>query len=268
MRLRGLDQPYGPAERVHLDALAAVTAAQVLVEQPLESALPDHVAAPVAALLELLVIHLAHVAQEVRRETARRIRALRLDLHDHTRELELPLLDLRDVVHREPAPEADRKQRIGRHARNHVDELLVRDLEERREATEHRVAPVRFAVQLAWNERQRERRPVVYERRPVAVEQDAARRRDGSDADAVLLRGLVEASALEDLEIPELTEHDEECRRDDSRHRHDPPLPGVALARERRGTETRTERPAHQARRPTHCAEASANASSAPRKPL
>ncbi len=53
------------AERVHLDALAAVAAAQVLVEQPLEAGLADHVAAAVAALLHLLVADLPHVAEEV-----------------------------------------------------------------------------------------------------------------------------------------------------------------------------------------------------------
>src|SRR6267378_4186057 len=41
--------------RVDLDALSAVLAAQVLVEEPLEAALAHHLAAPVTTLLELLV---------------------------------------------------------------------------------------------------------------------------------------------------------------------------------------------------------------------
>ena len=106
MRLGGLDQPHLPAHRVDLEALAAVLAAQELVEQALEPALPDHVAAPIAALLQLLVAGLAHVAQQMGGEAAVRIDALRLDLHDHARQLELPLLDLGDVVERGRAARA------------------------------------------------------------------------------------------------------------------------------------------------------------------
>src|SRR5213592_4449673 len=97
MRLGGLHEPHGPAHRVHLDALAAILAAQELVEQPLESGLAHHVAAAVAALLELLVVRLADVAEQVRGEAAVRVHALGLDLHDHAGQLELPLFHLLHV---------------------------------------------------------------------------------------------------------------------------------------------------------------------------
>src|SRR5213076_234351 len=58
-RLALLDQAHGAAHRVDLDPLAAVLAAQILVEQPLETALADHLAASVPALFELIVTRLA-----------------------------------------------------------------------------------------------------------------------------------------------------------------------------------------------------------------
>src|SRR6185295_20298215 len=66
--------PHG----VDLDALAAVAPPEIVVQQPLEAGLADHVAPPVAALLHLLVADLAHVPQEVSREGAVGIHALRL----------------------------------------------------------------------------------------------------------------------------------------------------------------------------------------------
>src|SRR5262245_7155 len=66
----GLLHPANRAShRVDLDALAAVLAAQMLVEKPLESGLAHHFAATVATLLELLVARLArseerHVGKE------------------------------------------------------------------------------------------------------------------------------------------------------------------------------------------------------------
>jgi hypothetical protein len=77
MRLGGLDQPHLPAHRIHLETLAAVLAAQELVEQPLEAALAHHVPTAISALLELLVAGFAHVAQQVGGEPAVRIRPLR-----------------------------------------------------------------------------------------------------------------------------------------------------------------------------------------------
>src|SRR5206468_8979475 len=75
--------------RVDLDALSAVLAAQVLVEEPLEAALAHHLAAPVTTLLELLVARLAHVSQEMGGEPAVRVHALGLDLGDDPGKLEL-----------------------------------------------------------------------------------------------------------------------------------------------------------------------------------
>jgi hypothetical protein len=85
VRLGLLDSADGSAHRVDLDPFAAVLTAQVLVEETLEAALPNHLAATVASLLELLVVRLAHVAEKVRREPARRIDPLRLDLGDDAR---------------------------------------------------------------------------------------------------------------------------------------------------------------------------------------
>src|SRR5262249_56905456 len=102
--LRRLDPADRAAHRVDLDPLAAVLTAQVLVEQALEPALSDHLAAPVAALLELLVAGLADVAEKVRREAARGIDPLGLDLRDDARQLELPLLDLRGFGQGQAAP--------------------------------------------------------------------------------------------------------------------------------------------------------------------
>src|SRR5919108_2552485 len=94
MRLRRLDQPHRTAHGVDLDALTTVLAAQELVEQSLEPALSDHVAATVAALLELIVAGFADVPEQMSGEARVRIDALRLDLDDDTGQLELPLLDL------------------------------------------------------------------------------------------------------------------------------------------------------------------------------
>ena len=227
-RLALLDQAHGAAHRVDLDTLAAVLPAQVLVEQPLEAALADHLAAPVPALFELVVARLADVPEQVRGEAAGRVHALRLDLGDHARELELPLLHLRDVLQREAATHANGQERVGLHAGDRVLELPVGDAQERGHAAQHRVAALRVARQLTGDQGERERRAVVDERRAVAVEQDAARRRDRADPDPVPVRGVEEASALQHLEVPELPDDDDERHRDQDGHRHDALLHGVA----------------------------------------
>src|SRR5688500_19488846 len=80
---RRLDEPHRTAHGVDLDALAPVLAPQELVEQPLEPALSDHVAAAVASLLELVVAGFAHVAEQMGGEPRVWIDALELDLHDY-----------------------------------------------------------------------------------------------------------------------------------------------------------------------------------------
>ncbi len=111
-------------------SIVAVLAAQVLVEQPLETALPDHLAAPVAPLLELFVVGLADVTEQVRGEAARRIDALGLDLRDDAGQLELPLLHLRDFRERQAAPHAHREERVGRHARHGIRQVLIGEVEQ------------------------------------------------------------------------------------------------------------------------------------------
>src|SRR2546430_15725352 len=83
----------------------SVLAAQVLVEQPLEAALADHLAAPVPALFELVVARLADVPEQVRGEAAGRVHALRLGRGGHAREVGPPLLHPLRVLQRE-APTA------------------------------------------------------------------------------------------------------------------------------------------------------------------
>ena len=107
-RLLPVEDADQPPVGVDLDALAAVAAAQVLVEQPLEPGLPDHVAAAGSARPRSWSARLAHVAQEVGGEATARIGPLRLDLDDHARQLEPPLLDLGDLVQREPAAQPHR----------------------------------------------------------------------------------------------------------------------------------------------------------------
>src|SRR5438132_1145488 len=161
-------------------------------------------------------------------ETIARRSPLRLDLGDPARELEPPLLHLRDVLQREAATHANGQERVGLHAGDRVLELPVGDAQERGHAAQHRVATLRVARQLTGDQGERERRAVVDERRAVAVEQDAARRRDRADPDPVPVRGVEEASALQHLEIPELPDDDDKRHRDRDRHRQDALLHGVA----------------------------------------
>src|SRR3989442_722816 len=265
MRLGLLHSTDRAAHRVDLDPLAAVLTAQVLVQEALETALPDHLAAPVSPLLELLVVGLADVAQQVRGETARRIDALGLDLGDDARQLELPLLDLRDVLEGEAAAHAYGQERVGRHPRHGVRQVLIWDVEQRGHAAEDGVAALLVARQLARNEREREGGTVGDQRHPVTIEQDAARRRDGTHTDPVLVRRVEEPAALEDLEIPELADEDEKRKDHGRRDHHDALVPGVA-------TRQRPARYAHgrpPSRRPRIvCAQARARTTAAPMKPL
>ena len=127
--LHDLDRP---PEGIDLDAFAPIPAAQVLVQQPLQTGLPDHVAAPVAPLLHLLLAHLADVSEQVGGEGAGGIDALGLDLDDHARQLELPLLDLRDLCERQPAAHPDGPERIRGNPIERLPELGERDLEQDR----------------------------------------------------------------------------------------------------------------------------------------
>ena len=225
-----LDQADLAAHRVDLDPLAAVLAPQELVEEPLEAGLPDHVAAAVPALLELVVVGLADVAEEVGGEAARRVRALRLDLHDHARQLELPLLHAGHLVDAQAAPHAHRQDGFGRHAGDGVLELGERDLQQRGQPPQRDVALHGVAIELARDQRQGEGRTVVDQRQSIAIEQDAARGRDGPHPDAILLRRLLEAAALEDLQVPELADDDQQRGGDETGHRDDATSPRVRPA--------------------------------------
>src|SRR4029453_11724169 len=89
IRLLAPHDLHGAAQGIHLDTLAPVAATQMLVEQPLEAALADHVPATVATLLHLVVAHLPDIAEKMGREGARRVHAPGLDLHHHPPQREL-----------------------------------------------------------------------------------------------------------------------------------------------------------------------------------
>ncbi len=223
IRLLATHQLHRPAHRVDLDALAPVAPAQVVVEQPLQTRLTDHVAAPVTALLHLLVVDLAHVPQEVGREGAVGIYALGLDFHHHPRQLELPLLDLGDLLERQAAPNPDRTDRVRRHAIERFQQVAHRHLEQHRQAGHHRVA----VVHLAGDERECEGRAIVHQGQTVPIEEDAARRGHRSHADAVLFRQLVQAAALQHLQVPELAHQGDEADRGGHREGEHPAAPGL-----------------------------------------
>src|SRR6266446_5372243 len=261
MRIGVLHHAHGPAERIDLDPLATVTTPQELVQQALEPTLSDHVAAAVAATLELLVVGLANVAQQVSGESTIGIGPLRLDLDDHAGKLELPLLDLRHVFERQPASHAHWEERVGRHAGDRLGELLIGDLEQRRHAAEDGVPVLVLARELAWDEREGEGRPIVDEWDAVLVEEDAARRRHRADPDPVLVGGVEEVTALEHLQVPELADDNEEGAHDGDGDRHDPGLAPITTLSERRAV-------AHAAGCRWASAQARARTRAAPRKPL
>ncbi len=230
IRLLAAHHLHRPAHGVDLDPLAPVPATQVLVQESLQARLPDHVPAAVAPLLHLLVAHLADVTQQVGRERAGGIHALRLDLHDHARQLELALLHLGDVLEREPPPHAHRTDRVGRHALQRLHEVADRHLQEDGQARHHRVA----VLHLPRDQGEGERRAVVHQRQAVAVEEDAAGRRHRAHPDAVLLRQLLHAAAFEHLEVPELADQADEADRGDHREGEHATAPGFASTSRRR----------------------------------
>ena len=213
-----------PAEGVHLDALAAISAAQVFVEQALKPRLPDHVASPVPPVLHLLVVHLPDVAEQMSGEGTRRIHALGLDLDDHPGQLEPALPELGDLLERETAAHALGTDGVGRHPVDRLLQLGQRDLEQDGHPREDRVA----ILQLARNEREGEGRPIVDQRLPVSVEEDAARRRHRADADAVLVRHFLQPPALERLQIPQLCEQADKSHHGEHGHGQHPAAPAIA----------------------------------------
>ena len=147
----------------------------------------------------MLVAGLAHVAEQVCREAAVGIRALGLDLNDHSGKLELPLFDLRHVLERQSAAHAHGQERVGWDARDRLLQLLVRNPEERGDAAEDGITALGLAGQLPRDQREREGRAIVDERHAVLVEEDAAWRRHRPDADPVLVRSIEEVTAFEHL---------------------------------------------------------------------
>ncbi len=142
----------------------------------------------------------------MRAKARARIHPLGLHLDDHSREIELPLLDFDHLVQGEPPADTDRHERVGRNPGQPLLEFGERNAKEDAEAGEDGL-PV---LHLAGDQREGEGGAVVHQRQPVPVEKNSARSDDGADADPVLLRGLAEAMALEHLKIPELAQEEEE----------------------------------------------------------
>ncbi len=256
-RLRTPDDTQVAPERIDLDALAPVLTSQVVIEQSLEPGLPHHVAPSVKPLPELLVADLAHVAQQVGGEAAGRVDALRLDLHDHARELELPLLDLGHVLERQAAAHPHGSRGITVNAGRHLRELAIGNAEQGRHAAEHGGAPVPRLVELARNEREGEGRTVVDERPMLAIVENTALGGDRSYPDPVLLRGLAEVVPRDDLQIPELGHDDQEGDADHGCHHDHPPLAEVAPVGDHNDRLTRR-----------YSATVRTSTTAAPRKPL
>src|SRR5262249_17556457 len=103
-------------------------------------------------------------------------------------------------------------------------ELLQRDLQQDGHSGEDGV-PI---VELVRDEGQGEGGPVVHQGEAVAIEQDAARGGHRSDADAVLLRHLLQAPALQRLQVPELPEQADEPRHGERGQPEDAAAPAVA----------------------------------------
>src|SRR5262249_52754585 len=172
----------------------------------------------------LLVVHLADIAEEMSGEGARRVDALGLDLHDDSGQVEAALPELRDLLERQPPTHALGTDGVGGHLVDRVLQFRQGDLEQDRHPREDGVA----ILELPGNQREREGGAVVDEGLPVAVEEDAARRRHRSNPDPVLVRHLLQAPALERLQIPELAEEADETRYDEDSQREHPMAPIVA----------------------------------------
>jgi hypothetical protein len=265
-----LDDAHGPAQHVHLDALAAVAASEVFVEQALETALAHHVTPPMAALPEVLLAGFPHVAQEMGGEAAGRVGALRLHLDDDAGQLEPPLLNLGHVLEAETPAHPHGMEGVGAHPAHRLGQLRERDVEQRRHPAQHGVTLLGLAGQLPRNQREREGGPVVDQRDAVAIEEDAPGRRRRADPDPVLVGGVQEVPALQHLQVPELAGDDAEGGQDDGGDDGDALLADVGAVEQRPRSGAGAELP------PPHAAlllrrrsvQASASTQAAPRKPL
>ena len=92
--------------------------------------------------------------------------------------------------------------------------------------------------------------------------------RDGAHTDTILVGRVEEAAALEDLEVPELTDDDEEPERGDGGDRDDATLAGIPSPRRRPEVRVEAAPLVHEARSLRTLLHASANTSAAPRNPL
>jgi hypothetical protein len=224
IRLFPLHDLNRPTQRIDLDALTTIGSAQVVVQEPLQTGLPDQVTAAVPPVFHLLLAHLSHVAEQVRGEGRREVHALGLDLDDHTGQLGLSLLHPGHFLERKAPAHADGTVRFRRHAVKRGAQLRERNAEQHRQTREHGVA----IVHLARHEREREGRAIVDEGQAVPVEENAPRCGDRADANAVLVRHFLKASAFERLEIPELTQKNGEPEAGYDRQGQHTATPGVA----------------------------------------
>ena len=216
--------PHFASDAVDDHQPLAVGAHQQLVVGLLDAGLSDHRArldAGVLRLLELRFVDLADVAEQVRRHVARGVRARRHLLIVHTRQLVTAQAHRDDLLDARVLHEDDRP--IARLAAAPVDRVA----ENRRVGAGDRCEQVERRVEVALRlfavERDVERVPVVDEDLEVAVEQDAARRRELQAALVVVLGHHLELVVLRDLEDPEAHGEHRKGARDDPLDRAQPP---------------------------------------------
>ena len=196
LRLRDLE-----AAAVHDDAAEAVLAHHRAVVLRLDAGLAHERArgeALVLRELQLPLRDLAHPAERVRGGRGERIRAQGHHLHADLRQLQPPRLERGDV----------REGRVGLHHHGAVGLAADEPLADRRLSHVERRAepgdqPVEVLGELG-DEHDVERGTVAHEDLALAVEQGAARRGEGHQARAVVLRQAAEVARADHLQVPEL----------------------------------------------------------------
>ena len=204
------------ARDIHLDLVAAVLAAHILIIDFLQAELADDIAGLITVrlfLLELFVVDLAHIAERMRALLLEHIVANRRVL-DHDARIEfLLLLDDGDDIGRNICLDADgietavtgdfRLDVLHRHVHERGKALDDLFLDGRRERQQRHGKP--------WT--------VCHEQLAVPVIKRAARRDRGDDADAVAVRQPRIVLPLIDLQIPRAPDkHSDDEHHEDTEH--------------------------------------------------
>ena len=212
-----LEDTHAAAERVDLDLLPARLAAQLLVPRLLEVRLADQIAPPDVRIRrprELVLAHLADVAEEVRRQRTVRIVAPRPDAQRHAGQLELVGLERHHAGPVEVAAHHDAlvRRALRRRAEPLGDGILGL-VEVRGQRAQHR----RPVARVLGNEHDVEGGAVVDQQLAVAVVDHAARRRHADQADAVVLRERPHLGPLHHLQRDQPRDDGDEGDEDDRR---------------------------------------------------